>query len=281
MLNPDDFKQAIQTIDALGATPAALAKVMELAKEPDVDLEAVCKLLRNDGPLTANIIRISNSPYYAPATVHSNLASAINYIGMREVIRVVSLSLAQELFARDLPSYGISASEYWSDSIAAALVMEALADDAGLNGEDAYTLGILHAIGRVLINRVIEEKRFSIYWDGQQPIENWERSFVGFDYAEAGALLLEHWQFPQAMCDIIRGQLEPEKAGEPVSWSGRLRFTRRLLALTGTNFENQNWQLPPTDAFVQASRLTPEWVADLVATCRADYQRIMQSADLG
>jgi len=33
----------------------------------------MCELLRNDGPLAADIIRISNSPCYAPATLHSNL----------------------------------------------------------------------------------------------------------------------------------------------------------------------------------------------------------------
>ena len=104
---------------------------------------------------------------------------------------MVNLSLARQLFARDLYSYGISAYYYWSDSIAAALLMEGLAKHLGLDAEDAYTLGILHAIGRILINRVVEEKGFSIYWDGRQPIEDWERGAVGVNFTEAGAMLLE------------------------------------------------------------------------------------------
>lgn len=196
----------------MGATPAVLVKVAELAKDPDTDLGAIGELLRTDGSLAADIIRISNSPYYAPSEPHSNLTSAINQIGMGEVIRVVNLSMAQRLFARDLPGYGILAADYWSASIAAALVMEALAKQSGLNPEDAYTIGILHAVGRILINRAIDEKGFTLYWDGHQPIQEWERASVGFDYAEAGAMLFEHWRFPIAAETFARKFVHPEDA---------------------------------------------------------------------
>ena len=109
------------------------------ADDPNTDIETLGALLRNDGPLVADIFRISNSPYYAPATFHSNLISALSFIGLREVIRVVKLSLARQLFARDLTSYGVTAYDYWSGSVAAALVLEALAKHSGLNPEDANT----------------------------------------------------------------------------------------------------------------------------------------------
>jgi HD-like signal output (HDOD) protein len=280
MLNADEFKRAILAIDTLGATPAVLVKVVELTKDPNSDIETICALLRADGPLAADIIRLSNSPYYAPATFHSNLSASVSYIGLREVTRVVNLSLARQLFARDLPSYGVSAFDYWSDSVAAALLTEALAKHAGLNAEDAFTLGILHAVGRVLINRVIDDKGFSIFWDGHQTIEEWERAAVGFDFAEAGAMLLEHWHFPSATCDIIRWQLNLDKIVQPVSLLGALQLTRRLLTLTGLQFENQDWPFPETDPFVRASGLTHEMASQIILKCRADFQCILQSVDL-
>jgi len=280
MLNPEDFKRSIQAIDALGATPRVLVMVSDLAKDPNTDLAAICELLRNDGPLAADIIRISNSPYYSPAVRHSNLNSAINCVGMREVVRVVGLSLAQRLFARDLPGYGISANDYWSASIATALVMEALARQSALNPEDAYTIGILHAIGRVLINRVIDEQRFTVYWDGVQPIQEWERSAVGFDYAQAGAMLLERWRFPKWACDVVRGQLEPAAVAENVTLLDALQFTLRLLAVTGLDFENKDCQLPENDPYLRASGLTPDALEQLIAGCRNDFQRVLESVDL-
>lgn len=281
MLNSKGFKQTIQAIEALGAMPAVLVKVANLVREPDTDIEAIAEVLRQDGLLAADIIRISNSPYYAPPSVHSNLSSAIGYIGLREVTRVVNLSLSRQIFARDLGSYGIPAGEYWSASVAAALVMEALALDwpVGITPEDAYTVGILHAVGRVLINRALEENGFSIYWDGQQPIEDWERGAVGYDFAEAGAMLLEHWGFPAATCDHIAGQLLPGPAVETKSPLGALQFTRRLLRLTGLQFENPEWRHPEADSFVLALGVTAEFLTRLVADCREDFLKIQLAVD--
>ena len=280
MLNPNDFKRAIHAIDAFGATPAVLMKVVELANDPSTDIATICAFLRNDGALAADIIRISNSPYYAPTSFHSNLTSAISFVGLQETLRVVNLSLARQLFARDLPSYGVTARDYWSASVAAALVMEALAKHCELNPEDAHTLGILHAIGRVLINRVIEEKGFTIYWDGHQPIEEWERGAVGFDFAEAGAMLLKHWRFPSSTCGVIHWQLNPGRIVKPVSLLGALQFTTRLLTLTGLQFENQGWPFPEADPFVRASDLTHQVASQMILTCRNDFQCILQSMDI-
>lgn len=280
MLNPNDFRQAIQTIDGLGTTPAVLVKVAEIAPDPNTEIETLGALLRNDGPLVADIIRISNSPYYAPATFHSNLSAAIHFIGLREVIRVVKLSLARQFFARDLTCYGITAFDYWSDSVAAALVMEALAKHSGLNPEDAHTLGILHALGRVLINRVLEEKSVALCWDGRQPIEEWERGVVGFDFAQAGAMLLKHWQFPTPMCSVIRWQLHAEKVADPVSLLGALQFTRSLLALTGSSFKHQNWPFPAHHPYVQASGLTPLQLDHLLSACQNDFRSLLQTIDV-
>jgi HD-like signal output (HDOD) protein len=280
MLSSKDLERTIKAIDALGATPAVLAKVAELAKDPNTELAEINALLRNDGPLVAEIIHISNSPYYAPATYHSNLTSAINAIGFREMTRVVNLSLSLRLFARDLPSYGISAHDYWSASVATGLVMEALAKKSGFNPEDAFTIGTLHAIGRILIDRVIEERRYTIYWDGCQPIQEWEQTAVGFDYAEAGALLLEHWLFPPPACDIIRWQLDPEKIPFQVCLLGALQFTLRLLALSGLNFEKEGWEPSATDPYLVASGLTPAMIVELISGCRSDFQNVLKAVDL-
>ncbi len=279
MLDPANFKQSIQAIDALGATPAVLVKVIALAKDPDSDVDAMCALLRNDGPLAADIIRIANSPYYTPALPHGNLADAVGQIGTRELIWVIDLSLARRLFARDLPGYGITAFDYWSASVATALVMEALARQVGLAPEDAYTVGILHAIGRVLIDRVIEEKGFSLYWETGQTIEEWERDAVGFDYGEAGALLLDHWDFPPEMCKVIRCQTTQERILEPVSLLGILQFTLRLVARTGWDFAQEDWVLPEGDPFLEASGLTKSEVVTMVAECREKLQQIRATVD--
>lgn len=280
MLQPSEFKSAILAIDALGATPAILAKVLGLARDPGADVSTICDLLRHDGALCADIIRISNSPLYAPASPNGNLASAVNQLGMREVIRVVDLSLSRQLFARDLPSYGLTARDYWSTSAAAALVMEALAKELGLHAEDAHTIGILHPIGRVLIDQVILEKGFTLYWEASQPIEDWERDAVGFDFAEAGALLLNHWAFPAATCDAVRSQLDAGSVSDHISLPGALQFTSRLLAATGWHLNGAPRLVSESDPFLEASRITQDALDRLVSDCREKLSSLRTSLSL-
>jgi HD-like signal output (HDOD) protein len=279
LLPPEALKKYLKSIDALGMSPVVLVKAIEMAQDPSTDTETFSALLHNDGALTADIIRISNSPYYAPVMPHSNLMSAISQLGFGEIIHLINLSLANQLFAHDLLSYGVTAYDYWCDSIATALVMEALSKSTGQDPEDAYTLGILHAIGRVLINSAIKDKGYIIFWDEQRPIEEWERDAVGYDFAEAGAMLLEHWKFPSQTCEVIRNQLQPQPADQPVSVIGTLQCAQRLLAVTGLAFENQTWLDPETDPFLKELGFTHESMAQLVTDCRENFQRICKTVD--
>jgi hypothetical protein len=67
---------------------------------------------------------------------------------------------------------------------------------------------------------------------------------------------------------------------EPVSLLGALQFTRRLLALTGSNFKNWGWRLPETDPYMQAAGVTPTLVDHIVSDCEDNFKRIRQSVDL-
>ena len=233
MPNPSDFRKAILHIEALSSTPDVLSKASRLVQDPKVSVHALCDLLRNDGPLTADIIRISNSVLYNPGIPHANLPSAVAAIGLREVLRAINLSLSRQLFAKDLASYGISAREYFSTSIRTGLFMEAIAKKIGLNGQDAHMIGVLHAIGRVLINQILEDFRCSVFWDEKMPISQWEVESVGFNYAEAGIILLKKWQFADEICHAIERQLDLEIEDDQLSLLGVLQFSLRFLPQCG------------------------------------------------
>jgi HD-like signal output (HDOD) protein len=277
IVDPTEVKLAVKAMVSVGASVTLLVRALKMAKDPNSDLIAICDLLKNDGPLVGDIIRISNSFYYATRSPHTNLHSAVNYIGMREVIRVMNLSLARQLFARDLLVYGILAQDYWNESVATALVMAALAKQARFDTEDAYTIGIMHGVGRVLIDRMVRNKNPDLRWDGVQPVEEWERETVGFDFAEIGAMIAERWLFPPQTCDVIQYQRDPGQVVEPVSLLGALQFTGRLLALTGMDFTKRGWQLPEDDPYVKAAGLTPTFVDHMVAACEKSHEQLRQA----
>ncbi len=281
MLDSQKCRKAILEVERLGSAPMILAKLKQLMQDPKVDYNTICGLIRNDSALTADIIRISNSAIYAPIQPHTNLLSAISAIGLRELERVVNLSISRQFMAKDLASYGISAFDYWSITVSAAILMEKLATLLKLNREEAYTIGILHAIGRVLINQIIEDFRYTIYWDGKMPIEEWERNAVGFDYTEAGALLLKHWKFADEICNTIEWQLTPEKLEKHNSFLGILQFILRALQFFGSGFKRE--AIDPAleiDPFLTATKMEQEHISNIIEEARNDFKVILETLDL-
>jgi HD-like signal output (HDOD) protein len=113
-----------------------------------------------------------------------------------------------------------------------------------------------------------------------QPVEEWERGVVGFDFAETGAMIAERWLFPFQTCDVIRCQLNPEMAVIPVSLLSALQFTRRLLELTGTDFAAQDWLVAEDDPYVKAAGLTPTFIDRMVTDCQEKCQAIQQAVSV-
>lgn len=228
---PADYRGAIRKIQRLYSTPQVLARAIHLMNRPDVNLESISELIRHDSALVADIIRLSNSALFNRGTGCSDLYMAVQRLGLREVIRAINLSLSRHVFGKGLTNYGLEATQYWRASLLGALLMEHLANIHGVDSPECYTVGILHAMGRVLINEALGETDACQPWDRSTSIEKWEVDRVGFTSAEAGALLLRQWGFPPTIVNPIENQLGPPTIVSAQSPTGMLRLTRLLLTL--------------------------------------------------
>jgi len=227
--SPEEFRASILKIKKLYSTPQVLSKALQLVNQPDVNLDPLADLINFDPALAADLIRISNSALFSRGQRFRDVQSAIQWLGVKEVLRIISLSLSKNMFGKGLINYGLSAQEYWNASVLAALTMETLAKKHKIDHQEAHMVGILHAIGRVLINEALEEIGWSLFWDNSIPVDLWELENVGFTHAGAGALLLREWKFPQSIYSPIEQQLAAVTGAPADSIGGMMRFTSFLL----------------------------------------------------
>jgi HD-like signal output (HDOD) protein len=231
--SPEDFRAAVEKVHSLYSIPPVLAKAMRLLYEPDLNLADLVDLVRRDAALAADLIHLSSSATFSRGGGGIDLHQAVQRLGLQEVLRAIGLSLSKNVFGKGLANYGITADQYWGQSVRAALLMEGLAQRVRAEPEQAYLVGILHAIGRVLINEALQELSCTVRWDGSMPLEEWELEHVGFTNAEAGALLLARWDFPEEIRQPIAGQFGPATGVGHASLTGLLRLTLLLLKPTG------------------------------------------------
>lgn len=266
------YEEALNAVEALSPTPQILAKTQRKLKDPKVELKDIVEIVRADASLTTDIIRISNSAFYAYETKASNLHEAIHRIGFGEITRLIGLSIFRNLAEHDLTYYAVPQEDYWSSSVSVALIMEHLAQRFYDNPEDAYTVGLLHSVGRLVINQIMEDFKLSTIWDNSTPVERWEREHVGFTFAYAGAMILRRWDFSMKTTHPILYQLNTPRA--EIGWMlhAHLYFARSLLKRTGNDLSNDGFKLDePLEKLMTLLPLAEEDLRSMVADCHQRF----------
>lgn len=208
-----DIFPEIDRIKKLHGNMAILARLNAILNDPNAALSDAERLINTDAALGATIIRLSNSVLYAVGERRVDVYSALQKVGFNEALRLVGIALSREVFMRDLHAYGITAWEFWRESFFTASLMEVAARQAvGLNRDRAYLIGLLHGIGKVVINEVLLSLDIEILWDNEIPAHDWEDVMIGSNQAEVGALLLEKWAFPSEVFKVVGSQLDANAA---------------------------------------------------------------------
>jgi putative nucleotidyltransferase with HDIG domain len=127
---------------------------------------------------------------------------------------VLCMSVAP-MVRKPVKGYDLDAGHLWQHSIAVAICAEKIAAKRRPEAQPhAFTAGLLHDVGKVLLGTFIEVD--------DQPIKEMvemddltfneaERMVLGVDHAEVGALLLEKWNLPSSVVSATRWHHEPAR----------------------------------------------------------------------
>lgn len=206
----------LEELDDLPPTPQILPRLQTLLRDPNSEQSDLVALLRLDSGLTTRIIRLANSAYFAARQPSENISDAVTRLGFNDVFRVTSLAIAGQVLGAALPAYHLKAGELAERSLACASMLSAfrMSPTEPVDSETRYTVGLLHAVGKIVVNHYFHQRGLEVYGDDpeQEITPDQERAMLSFDHAEAGAEVLRQWHFPKRTCDAIRWQFEPERA---------------------------------------------------------------------
>ena len=278
-MNPehDSFLRAIAKTERLTPAPRILGQVMALLRDPETDISSVAALVKNDPALVTDMIRGANTVFYGRSERVSSLERALLKIGFREGIRLLNLAVTRTLSSRNLDSYGMSADDFWAESLFNGLFLKALATTTNaVDLDEAHTAGLLRFTGRLVIDQCIKDHKTASRWNGVTALTAWETLQTGFTQAQAGALLLRNWKFPERLHQAIEWQNQAARAPKPSWLVEALSFTSLVLPQgLGVSFAVMaaDYRVPPlpeTD-FVRQHALTAERVGELLDSCRRDF----------
>lgn len=203
-----DAAALLEKIDDLPPLPAVAARVMGMADDDRTSAMDMAQVLSTDQALTAKLIRVSNSAYYGFARRVSTVREAVVMLGFKQVRQVaVSASLMNAFTTKKDPDDVFDLDLFWGHSVAVAVAAENLAKKTrSAKPEDAFTAGILHDIGRLVLRKVmpaeflqaVAEARRGTYTLGEAELE-----FTGYAHDDIGRALGERWKFPTHLVDAV------------------------------------------------------------------------------
>lgn len=206
-----EILERIRTVPAL---PTAAVRALQLLQDPDSSIKDVMEAIEFDPGLTSNVLRLANSAYFAAPRRIESLKDAVMRLGMNRIFQLVLTSAALPLVRQPIRGYDLSAGELLEHSMAVALGVEELAKEVNRPVPGyAFTAGLLHDVGKIILGTFIEVDPAPIHalaFEENLPFDVAEERCVGINHAEAGALLLASWNLPESLIESVRHHHSPD-----------------------------------------------------------------------
>ncbi len=192
------------------------------------DLRRVNALLATEVGLTVRLLRLVNSARYARGSHRiGTIEAATALIGLHATRQLVAAAAVGGAF-RSVP--GVDLTDFWRFSLDVAKLAETLADELGLDRGLAFTAGLLHGTGDLIMKMAMPERpslQAPFPVDGARHAS--QSADLGYTYADVGAAFAARWQFPDSMVVALAQQCDPHDAeGETLAsvlylaaWSAR------------------------------------------------------------
>jgi putative nucleotidyltransferase with HDIG domain len=212
ILTIDDVRHSLQDLPSL---PVVVMELLGSIDQDDVDISVLARKVSLDQALTAKTLRLANSSSAGLQVRVTTIQQAITYLGFQATRNLITAAAVTGCFpAGKCP--GFDHRVFWRHSIATAACARVLARRMRLNQDFAFTAGLLHDIGRLVLVTSYPERYAAVLArrqrDDRQLLEV-EKEVLGVDHVMAGAALAQHWQFSDTMHHAIAYHHAPEAPG--------------------------------------------------------------------
>ena len=281
-------------------SPSRVAtEIIALARDPDIEIATVAHAVGRDPAMTAKILRIANSAFYAQRRPSQNLRQALVIIGLNAALTLaLSFSLVNSM--RAVRAVGIDYPRFWRRALMAATAARAFCEAARIgHAEDVFLAALLQDMAVLALDRAARD--FYSKLPQRAAHADWisyETSHLGKDHSFYSAILLKSWNLPERICKAVEASHAPQMFSDSTDEGKFARcvalgsdlaeavltndrhtvvpaLAKRAHSLLGMSHEQFNEVvariislIPETEALYETSILEPDDAENLLAEAR-------------
>lgn len=242
---------AMSRVGDLAVLPQVVFKIVEMTGVEDSSAAEIERAIVVDPGFSAKVLQQSNSAFYALPRKVTSIKDAVMFLGLKSVRQIAMNVGVFDLFVGKTDAESLRRRAWWRLSIDTAIAASTFAQKSKrANPEEAYTCGLLHLIGRTLLDRA-EAQSFdtvqALIQHGADE-EQAERAVYGSSHIEVSVAAAMKWGFPAVLISGLdyRRPLESDDPAAGLRASVTLGHWFATRLQSSTNFDTEQ---PPQWVF--------------------------------
>ncbi len=206
-------EEIVDCVGQLPPLPSTVVKLITVVNDPRSTIDEIVEAIKYDQAVTGEVLKLCNSAYFGLARRVTSLDDAMLCLGTVKVLQMVMSVHTNGLMSQAQGGYGLEPGMLWKHGVGVALASSAIAQRTRLpNASLAFTGGLLHDIGKVVLNTYVADAFVEIVsrvTDENMAFSEAEQVVLGVSHEEVGRRIAEKWDLPEPIVRCVRYHHEP------------------------------------------------------------------------
>lgn len=206
------FYRELMTMDQLPSAPEVAQKMLVMVNRDNVSAKDLATLIARDQSLTARLLRLANSAFFAIRSKVTSIPQAVTLLGFARVRDLVlGLSVWSALDGKSSAGRR-HRKQMWIHTATVAAVAKMLAERNRRDGAEAFAAGLLHDVGKLVLGVRLGDTYWTMLDDAAENGESaavLEEAAFGCHHGIVGAWLMQLWQLPPALAEAVALHHDP------------------------------------------------------------------------
>ena len=251
-------------------------RLLPLLRNDNYATDELAEVVRVDGSLTTDILRVCNSVAFGFKVRAHTIHEAIMRVGLRELYIITSKVIAAPILGAGSHEKFVEGVDLWQHSLATAAAAAVLAHMKGIDREVAFTVGLLHDIGKVRLVQTVGRDYAQMVVaarTGFEPLYVLEARQWGIDHAVIGGHLFKRWSFPETMRDAVLLHHSIMGSTPHLEFAALIHLADYLAGAIGHPYDRLSSHFLPQPRALQLMGFTQEQLDHLCPTVLQLYTR--------